>query len=63
MLTDCICELSLPQTLDDGRQRVEVFVEGYEDVAFWRCIFDHFDNPYLRFEISVPNREDLPKGK
>ena len=63
LLTDCICELSLPQTLDDGRQRVEVFVEGYEDVAFWRCIFDHFDNPYLRFEISVPNREDLPKGK
>ena len=63
LLTDCICELSLPQTLDDGRQRVEVFVEGYEDVAFWRCIFDHFDNPYLRFVISVPNREDLPKGK
>ncbi|MDO5496549.1 MAG: DUF4435 domain-containing protein [Alistipes sp.] len=51
------------QTVDDGRQKVEVFVEGYEDVAFWRGIFDHFDNPYLRFEISVPNREDLPKGK
>lgn len=61
--SSCECELSIPQTLDDGRQRVEVFVEGYEDVAFWRGIFDHFDNPYLRFEISVPNREDLPKGK
>jgi hypothetical protein len=42
---------------------VHVFVEGYEDVAFWRGIFDHFRNPYLRFEISVPNRDDLPKGK
>ena len=52
-----------PATVDDGRERVEVFVEGYEDVAFWRSIFDHFENPYLRFEISVPNREDLPKGK
>ena len=52
-----------PTPVDDGRERVEVFVEGYEDVAFWRSIFDHFDNPYLRFEISVPNREDLPKGK
>lgn len=52
-----------PPIIDDGRERVEVFVEGYEDVAFWRSIFDHFDNPYLRFEISVPNREDLPKGK
>ena len=52
---------SLP--IDDGRRLVRVFVEGYEDVAFWRGIFDHFANPYLRFEISVPTRKDLPKGK
>lgn len=56
---------SLPDVLppEDDRHLVHVFVEGYEDVAFWRGIFDHFRNPYLRFEISVPNREDLPKGK
>ena len=56
---------NLPAALpiDDGRRRVKVFVEGYEDVAFWRGIFDHFQNPYLRFEISVPTRKDLPKGK
>ena len=52
---------SLP--IDDGKKRVKIFVEGYEDVAFWRGIFDHFTNPYLRFEISVPTRKDLPKGK
>ena len=52
---------SLP--IDDGKRLVQVFVEGYEDVAFWRSIFDHFANPYLRFEISVPTRKDLPKGK
>ena len=52
-----------PRLVDDGRERVHVYVEGYEDVAFWRAIFDHYDNPYLRFEISVPNRKDLPKGK
>ena len=56
---------SLPSAvpIDDGRRLVRVFVEGYEDVAFWRGIFDHFTNPYLRFEISVPTRKDLPKGK
>ena len=55
----------LPDILppEDDRYLVHVFVEGYEDVAFWRGIFDHFKNPYLRFEISVPNRDDLPKGK
>ena len=55
----------LPEILppEDNRYLVNVYVEGYEDVAFWRGIFDHFHNPYLRFEISVPNRDDLPKGK
>ena len=55
----------LPEILppEDDRYLVQVYVEGYEDVAFWRGIFDHFRNPYLRFEISVPNRDDLPKGK
>ena len=52
-----------PQKIDDGRELVHVYVEGYEDVAFWRAIFDHFENSYLRFEISVPTRKDLPKGK
>ena len=56
---------TLPTALpvNDGKRLVRVFVEGYEDVAFWRGIFDHFTNPYLRFEISVPTRKDLPKGK
>ena len=55
----------LPDVLppEDDRYLVNVYVEGYEDVAFWRGIFDHFRNPYLRLEISVPNRDDLPKGK
>ncbi len=42
---------------------VNVYVEGYEDVAFWRSIFDHYTTSKLRFEISVPTRHDLPKGK
>lgn len=53
----------MPESIDDGRRLVHVYVEGYEDVAFWRGIFDHFHNRYVRFEISVPTREDLPKGK
>ena len=55
----------LPEPLpaNPDQRLVKVYVEGYEDVAFWRGIFDHFQNPYLRFEISVPDRGDLPKGK
>ncbi len=56
-------ELPKPLPTDPNQKLVRVYVEGYEDVAFWRGVFDHFLNPYLRFEISVPTREDLPKGK
>ncbi len=56
-------ELPRPLPPDTNQRLVRVYVEGYEDVAFWRGVFDHFANPYLRFEISVPVREDLPKGK
>ena len=57
---ECLPE---PLEINTSQKLVKVYVEGYEDVAFWRCIFDNFTNPYVRFEISVPNREDLPKGK
>lgn len=56
-------ELPKPLPDDPSVRLVRVYVEGYEDVAFWRGIFDHFRNPYLHFEISVSNRSDLPKGK
>lgn len=49
-----------------GKQLIKVFVEGYEDVAFWRGIFDHYEREAasrFTFEISVPLREDLAKGK
>ncbi len=56
---------SLPHSLPtrEDQMLVHVYVEGYEDVAFWRSIFDHFTSPNVRFEISVPTRRDLPKGK
>lgn len=42
---------------------IKVFVEGYGDVGFWRGIFDDYETSKLKFEISVPLREDLAKGK
>jgi len=42
---------------------VKVFVEGYEDVAFWRSVFDEHEAEDLKFEIDVPPRGDFAKGK
>lgn len=45
------------------QNRILVYVEGYEDVAFWRNIFDHYQTPERIFEIMTPARSDLAKGK
>jgi hypothetical protein len=47
----------------EGQRLIEVHVEGYDDVAFWRGIFDDFESERVAFEISVPPRPDLAKGK
>ncbi|MDR2894714.1 MAG: DUF4435 domain-containing protein [Alistipes sp.] len=58
-------EIFIPSRLSPkkGQRLVEVYVEGYDDVAFWRDIFDEFESPRVTFEISVPPRPDLAKGK
>lgn len=45
------------------KRLVKVFVEGYDDVSFWRTILDEFESDSIKFEISVPIRGDLAKGK
>ena len=47
-------ELPKPLPAHPDQRLVKVYVEGYEDVAFWRGIFDHFQNPTCVSEISVP---------
>ncbi len=47
----------------NGCRTIRALVEGYEDVAFWRGILDPYEHEGLRFEVSVPPREDLAKGK
>ena len=49
--------------LEYGQSLVKVYVEGYDDVAFWRGVFDDYESEEFTFEISVPVREDLAKGK
>ncbi|MEG1371245.1 MAG: DUF4435 domain-containing protein [Mucinivorans sp.] len=55
-----------------GSPHTAVYVEGWDDVAFWRSVFDDFeyDGPFAvsktscrRFEIMTPARNDMAKGK
>lgn len=55
-----------------GDDRVVVYVEGFDDVAFWRRVFDKVENKCRdaqgqlkgrKFKIMTPVRNDLAKGK
>ena len=45
------------------RGRIIAFVESYDDVSFWRLLLDEFETPDHYFQIMLPNRGGLTKGK
>ncbi len=46
-----------------ARKRIVAYVESYDDVAFWRQILDEYETPDLYFEVQLPGRRTLQKGK
>lgn len=46
-----------------ARQRIVAYVESFDDVAFWRSILDDFEDDKRYFEIKLPSRNNLGKGK
>ena len=46
-----------------ARRRVVAFVESYDDVFFWRSVLDEFESDTLTFEVMLPSRTNLGKGK
>lgn len=46
-----------------NRNRVQVYVEGYDDIPFWKSLFDEFEDGKRVFEVTTPARRDLAKGK
>lgn len=45
------------------RRKIVVYVEGYDDIMFWRTLLDEFETEELRFEVMLPSRTSLQKGK
>lgn len=45
------------------RQRIVAYVESYDDVLFWRTVLGEFENDERYFEVMLPTRRTLTKGK
>ena len=47
----------------NGRQRVVAYVESYEDIFFWSTLLRTLETPSRYFEVMLPSRTTLSKGK
>lgn len=47
----------------NAMRKVVAYVESYDDVFFWRSILQDFETERLRFEVMLPSRQALSKGK
>ena len=48
---------------EDARQKIVAYVESYADISFWRMVLDEFEDETRYFEIMLPSRSSLGKGK
>ena len=46
-----------------ARKRIVAYVESYEDISFWRGILDEWETDEFFFEVMLPSRTTLGKGK
>jgi hypothetical protein len=47
----------------NARRRIIAYVESYDDVYFWRTVLSSFENDTRYFEVMLPSRSNLTKGK
>ena len=46
-----------------AQHRIIAYVESYDDISFWRSVFDEYENGRYHFEVMLPARSRLTKGK
>jgi len=46
-----------------ARKRIVAYVEAYDDIFFWRTALSEFENAHRYFEVMLPSRHTLTKGK
>ena len=47
----------------NARKRIVAYVESYDDIFFWRSVLQDFETDNFFFEVMLPSRTTLGKGK
>ena len=46
-----------------ARRRIVAYVESYDDIYFWRTVLSSFEDDHRYFEVMLPSKENLTRGK
>ena len=46
-----------------ARRRIVAYVESYDDIYFWRTVLSRFENDKRYFEVMLPSKVNLTRGK
>lgn len=46
-----------------ARRKVVAYVESFDDILFWRYLLSEIETPEMYFEVMLPSRSTLGKGK
>ncbi len=50
-------------TSKTARHRIVAYVESYDDIYFWRTVLSEFENDKRYFEVMLPSKINLTRGK
>lgn len=45
------------------KRKIVVYVESYDDIFFWRNVLSEFEDEQTAFEVMLPSRSNLNRGK
>lgn len=45
------------------KKKIIAYVESYDDIFFWRSVLSEYETPERTFEVMLPSRVDLSRGK
>ena len=46
-----------------SRRKIVAYVESYDDISFWRSLLSDYEDETRYFEVMLPSRNSLAKGK
>jgi hypothetical protein len=62
-LSSNFIEASMRLLSKKAAKKVLVYVESDEDIAFWYGVLKDYETPKFKFDIQLPSRTNLAKGK